>query len=424
MLNYNLKDNKYFNKQFAESSSLRQGANGADCEISRCVRGRHLKDFIKLHHQLSTASPEDVRKMIAVAGMPADVQIKAETALEELEALSSVLSGTPEHARALTYAGYLASLPWSRTSENKPDLRAVEKVLSESLSERQSARDEIVKNLTFKVLNNGKKTKILLVDDERIALDSLGLILTREGYTVVPARNGSEAIDKLKETSFDVVITDLIMGDVDGTAVVKEARNICPDTRVIMITGYATVDTAVQALRMGAFHYIEKPVRVAELLKAIRDSLGQNDAHRNKHVLCFEGPSVPEKISLGKKIAGALGRQYVHILLSELREVSDVAGQSRTDEGAKPGRIIDAIRSAGTADPVIMLEGHDREDYEFKGDVLSALLEVLDPDRNQDFTDRYLAVPFNLSPVIFIITAGNADSIQGPLRDLLDIITL
>jgi len=214
------------------------------------------------------------------------------------------------------------------------------------------------------------------------------------------------------------------MGDVDGTAVVKEARKMCPDTRVIMITGYATVDTAVQALRMGAFHYIEKPVKVGELLKAIKDSLSRNDSRRNEHILCLEGPSVPEKISLAKKIAGALGRQYVHIPLSELKEVSDVVGKDRTIEGAMPGRIIDEICYAGASDPVIMLEGLDGADNELKDDVLSALLEILDPGKNQDFTDRYLAVPFNLSPAIFIMTTGSAGSIQSPLKDLLDIITL
>lgn len=120
-----------------------------------------------------------------------------------------------------------------------------------------------------------KIPKILVVDDEKIALDSLELTLTREGYAVVTANSGADAIEKLKTDAFDIVITDLIMGDIDGHAVVKEIQNKYPGTKVIMVTGYATVDTAVEALRMGAFHYIEKPISLDQMRTVIKDALNQ-----------------------------------------------------------------------------------------------------------------------------------------------------
>ena len=118
-----------------------------------------------------------------------------------------------------------------------------------------------------------EKSKILVVDDEKIARESLELTLTREGYTVVTAGSGAEAIEKLKAEHYDVVITDLIMGDIDGYAVMKEIKSNAPNTKIIMITGYATVDSAVEALRMGAFHYIEKPLKLDELRAVVRDAL-------------------------------------------------------------------------------------------------------------------------------------------------------
>jgi ATP-dependent Lon protease len=382
-----------------------------------------LNDFGELHKKLCATSIEDLRQMLASAGMPPEVRKIADTALEALEALSTVSPGTSKHSNALAYVGYLASLPWNRTAENKPDIQDVEKILNENLHDPH-AREKILKHLTGKLLNNHKKPKILVVDDERIALESLEYILNREDYTVVTARSGAEAIDKLKESDYDIVITDLIMGEVDGTAVVNETARNYPDTRVIMITGYATVDTAVQALRMGAFHYIEKPVRVDDLLSAVNDALRQKASTGKRKVLCLEGPSQEEQILAGKMIAGALGRKFSRIPLSELKDEPAISGLGRMTDGARPGRIIDEIRRVGSADPVLLLEGLDAAGRDFRGDFTSALMEALDPLKNRNFTDRYLDVPFDLSGIIFIVTANSSKNIQGPLRDILDIVKL
>ncbi len=361
--------------------------------------------------------------MLGSAGMPPDVQKLADTALEAMEALATVSPGTSKHVNALAYVGYLASLPWNKSAANKPDLHSVEKILKEHVRDSGS-RQKILGHLNNKFTNNYKKPRILVVDDERIALESLMYILEKEDYTVVTAGSGTEAIEKLKASDIDLVITDLIMGGVAGPSIIKETISKYPDTQVIMITGYATVDTAVQALRMGAFHYIEKPVRVDDLLSSVKDALRQKYSGRMRNVLCFEGPSMEAQISLGKIIADALDRKFISIPLSEIKEESEVSGLSRTSDDARPGCIIDAVRCAGVADPVFMLEGLDTAARDFRGDFSSVLMEVIAPLKNRNFTDRYLDVPFDLSNVIFIAMAGSADNIQGPLGDVIEVVKL
>ncbi|HBH61566.1 MAG TPA: hypothetical protein DDX85_07490 [Nitrospiraceae bacterium] len=361
--------------------------------------------------------------MLSSAGMPTDVRKTTDTALEALEALSTVTPVTSTHENALAYVGYLASLPWNRTAAHKPDLQGVEKILNEHVRDSGS-REKILEHLRGKSSDTYKKPTILVVDDERIALESLAYILEKEDYTVVTAGSGNEAIAKLKESDIDLVITDLIMGEVDGTAIIKETISRHPDTRVIMITGYATVDTAVQALRMGAFHYIEKPVRVDDLLSSVKDALRKKYSNGKRNVLCFEGQSREAQISLGKMIASTLDRKFVSISLSEIREESELCGLGRAEESAHPGRIIDELRCAGAADPVFMLEGLDAASRDFRGDLASVLVNVIAPLKNRNFTDRYLDVPFDLSHVIFIVTANSAKDIQSPLGDILDIVRL
>ncbi|MBI5663542.1 MAG: response regulator [Nitrospirae bacterium] len=382
-----------------------------------------MDDFGEFNKRLRSLSIQELKQMLASAGMPTDVKKLADTALEAMEALVTVSPGDSKHLTALGYIGYLASLPWKKSAANKPDLQGVETILNKHVHD-QGSRRKILEHLSGMFKDDYKKPRILVVDDERIALESLTYILEREDYTVVTARSGAEAIDKLKTSDIDLVITDLIMGEIDGTAIIQETISKYPGTRVIMITGYATVDTAVQALRMGAFHYIEKPVRVDDLLSSVKDALRQKYSNGKRNVLCFEGPSREAHISLGKMIAIALDRKFINMSLSEMKVESEVIGLGRTAEDARPGRIIDEIRLAGAADPLFMLEGLDTAAGDFSGDFSSVLMEALSPLRNRNFTDRYLDVPFDLSGVIFIVTAEDAENIQSPLRDILEVVKL
>lgn len=120
-----------------------------------------------------------------------------------------------------------------------------------------------------------KKPKILVVDDEKIALKNLSHLLKKEGYTVITADNGTDALDMLETSFFDIVLTDLRMGKVDGMDVLHKTKSMWPDTKVVIFTGFATLDTAVEAMRKGAFHYIEKPLQLDEVRSIVKEALGK-----------------------------------------------------------------------------------------------------------------------------------------------------
>lgn len=371
--------------------------------------------------EVPASTQDTLRNSVDMADLPENIR---RVALDEIAKLDRIDPSVAEFGVGVTYVELLLSLPWKESSLDNLDIENAVAVLQQEHLGLAGVKQRILEYLASNINHHVRKSVVLVVDDEEISRDNIAYALSKLSCDILKAANGKEAVHILESRKVDCIVTDLKMQQMDGLELLDKVQASWPDTKLLIVTGYATVDNAINALQKGAVHYLPKPLNLEVLKTTVKDILDQK-----KHacsvsgpILCFSGPPGTGKTSIGKSVANALGRKFIRLSLAGMRDEAELRGHRRTYVGAMTGRIITELNKAGVNNPVFMLDEIDKIGQDFRGDPASVLLEILDPEQNRQFLDYYLDVPFDLSRVMFITTANNIDSLPAPLRDRMEII--
>lgn len=230
-----------------------------------------------------------------------------------------------------------------------------------------------------------------------------------------------KADDKIKETLASHVskLSKMPQGSHEGT-VERNYLDTCLELPWQELSKVTTdINKSAKILDRDIYGMQKVKERILELLSVYKlspDIKGQ--------IICLVGPPGVGKTSIGKTIAECMGRKFARISLGGVHDEAEIRGHRKTYIGAMPGKIITAVKQAGSSNPLILLDEVDKLGSDYKGDPSSALLEVLDPEQNATFVDHYIEIPFDLSRTVFVATANNLDTIPAPLRDRMEIIEL
>ncbi len=239
-----------------------------------------------------------------------------------------------------------------------------------------------------------------------------------EYYSAIEALNAPEPVkEKLHKELYK--LSKMPSGAHEAT-VVRGYLDCCLELPYGKFTADEIDLAAAEKLLDGEHYGLEKVKRRIIEMLAVK-KLAPNE-HGN--IICLVGPPGVGKTSIGSSIAKCMGRQYERVSLGGIKDESEIRGHRRTYIGAMPGRLIEAVRLSGVSNPLILLDEIDKIGSDFKGDCSAALLEALDPEQNSKFVDHYVDMPFDMSNVLFITTANNAQNIPAPLLDRMELIEL
>ena len=311
---------------------------------------------------------DDLATRVENAGMPEPVKQRA---LKEVARLEQIPSASPELGIVRTWIDWLLDLPWGDPPAEDLDIERAAAILDEDHYGLPKVKDRI---LEWLAVRQRARRKLAEWEEQRKAAS--------EGNGAKPSDNGADQQAKAEP----------------GKKRASKAKQ--PKDEQLHTPSDAPSGPAPTVEDVRPRRALQTPI------------------------LCFVGPPGVGKTSLGRSIARALDRRFVRMSLGGIRDEAEIRGHRRTYIGALPGRIIQSMKQAGTRNPVIMLDEIDKVGMDFRGDPSSALLEVLDPEQNREFSDHYLEVGYDLSQVLFITTANIAETISPPLRDRMEIIRI